>query len=289
MAFGLIAGIVAAVSAAVGAITSASANKANKKLAAQQNDYNLQLQENEFQQNTQQSELEYERQLEMWNLQNEYNSPQAQIERYVSAGLNPNLIYGSGSASAGNSSSAPQYTAARFSAPHAERASVSPVNIDPYQAISNTQAYGIQQAQKDNLMAQTEIATQEASNRRVDNLLKLEELTGRRLTNRQKEELFDDEIQRFHIENRRLSNQADLLANQVNVAYNHWKYLQPEQQQKLLHEIALLRANKDVKEYELQLNKIGISRSDPFWGRLASRIVLSSDDSFSRFIRDLLQ
>jgi len=34
--------------------------------------------------------------LEMWNKTNEYNSPQAQMDRFVSAGLNPNLIYGDG-------------------------------------------------------------------------------------------------------------------------------------------------------------------------------------------------
>lgn len=32
--------------------------------------------------------------LELWNLTNEYNSPQAQMLRYQDAGLNPNLIYG---------------------------------------------------------------------------------------------------------------------------------------------------------------------------------------------------
>lgn len=32
--------------------------------------------------------------LELWNLQNEYNSPAAQMKRYQDAGLNPNLIYG---------------------------------------------------------------------------------------------------------------------------------------------------------------------------------------------------
>lgn len=31
--------------------------------------------------------------LELWNLQNQYNSPAAQMERYQDAGLNPNLIY----------------------------------------------------------------------------------------------------------------------------------------------------------------------------------------------------
>lgn len=43
--------------------------------------------------------------LENWNLQNEYNSPTAQVERMKAAGLNPNLLYGAGGSSqtAGNS------------------------------------------------------------------------------------------------------------------------------------------------------------------------------------------
>lgn len=54
-----------------------------------------------------------DRNLELWNLNNEYNTPQAQMERYKAAGLNPNLIYGEGSGASGNSSS----PASGFSAP----------------------------------------------------------------------------------------------------------------------------------------------------------------------------
>ena len=44
--------------------------------------------------------------LQMWNLQNEYNSPAAQMKRFEEAGLNPALMYGS--ASPGNAMSTPQ-------------------------------------------------------------------------------------------------------------------------------------------------------------------------------------
>lgn len=50
------------------------------------------------------STLNYQRQVDFWNMQNRYNTPKAQIERLQAAGLNPNLIYGSGSANTGNSS-----------------------------------------------------------------------------------------------------------------------------------------------------------------------------------------
>ena len=43
--------------------------------------------------------------LDMWNLQNEYNSPAAQMQRYQEAGLNPALMYGQ--VTPGNATSAP--------------------------------------------------------------------------------------------------------------------------------------------------------------------------------------
>lgn len=41
-----------------------------------------------------------------WSLANDYNSPVSQMERLKVAGLNPNLVYGSGSV-AGNTTSSP--------------------------------------------------------------------------------------------------------------------------------------------------------------------------------------
>lgn len=60
--------------------------------------------------NKAEAELAYQRQMEMWGIQNQYNSPAAQMQRFLDAGLNPHLIYGQGNA--GNSSSTPQYNPA---------------------------------------------------------------------------------------------------------------------------------------------------------------------------------
>lgn len=50
--------------------------------------------------------------IEFWNMQNRYNTPTKQMERLKAAGLNPNLIYGSGSANTGVAGSiAPSKTA----------------------------------------------------------------------------------------------------------------------------------------------------------------------------------
>lgn len=49
----------------------------------------------------------FQKDLEMWNMQNEYNSPANQMMRFKEAGLNPHLIYGQGSS--GNANGAPSY------------------------------------------------------------------------------------------------------------------------------------------------------------------------------------
>ena len=67
---------------------------------ALQHRYNKKLSEQQFNQN-----------IEMWNMQNEYNSPIAQRQRLEEAGLNPALMYGNGGGSTGNASQMPQYQA----------------------------------------------------------------------------------------------------------------------------------------------------------------------------------
>lgn len=66
---------------------------------------NIRLQEEA---NTRLADHAYSKDLEMWNLQNLYNQPKSQMQRYKEAGLNPNLIYGSGTSSAGNASASPK-------------------------------------------------------------------------------------------------------------------------------------------------------------------------------------
>lgn len=55
------------------------------------------------------AEYSYSKNLESWHMQNAYNTPEKQMERFKAAGLNPNLIYGQGNA--GNAAQIPQYQA----------------------------------------------------------------------------------------------------------------------------------------------------------------------------------
>ncbi|AXF52010.1 MAG: DNA pilot protein [Microviridae sp.] len=65
-------------------------------------------------------EKQGQRELEYWRLQNEYNSPIAQMQRLQDAGLNPNLVYGNGATAeggplrAGGAPSAPNFKASNY-------------------------------------------------------------------------------------------------------------------------------------------------------------------------------
>lgn len=95
----------------------------------------------------------------MWNAQNAYNTPQAQMERYKQAGLNPNLIYGNGVSSAGNASSAPSYEAPKYK------------GID-LQSIMMFQQLENMNAQQQLLANQTELARIQATGASLDNEVK---------------------------------------------------------------------------------------------------------------------
>lgn len=72
-------------------------NRQEKRNQERQHEYNREL-----------SETQYQRDLEMWNKANEYNSPLEQMDRLKKAGLNPNLVYGNG-ATATSSAQLPKY------------------------------------------------------------------------------------------------------------------------------------------------------------------------------------
>ena len=62
--------------------------------------------------NRQDATTAYNRSIEMWNMNNAYNDPSAQMERLKQAGLNPNLVYGGGATTTASAPSAPQASSA---------------------------------------------------------------------------------------------------------------------------------------------------------------------------------
>ena len=145
----VIAGGASLLGSALGFGSQKKTNKANMELAKYQNEWQ-----------TQENEKAYQRNLQMWNLQNEYNSPTQQMARLRSAGLNPNLVYGSGVT--GNSTgSAPQYQPADIK--RAELSSYRGWNQGLTDAVSNFLAFRSNRAQVENMEAQNSLIRQQTA------------------------------------------------------------------------------------------------------------------------------
>lgn len=139
----IIGGLGSIVGSAIGANAQRQANIQNMQLAKYQNNWQ-----------TAENEKAYARSVEMWNMQNQYNSPTAQMSRLRQAGLNPNLVYGSGVT--GNSAgSAPQYQPAKI-----QRATMEPYrgwNLGLSDAVSAFMAMRQNKAQVENMEAQNKL------------------------------------------------------------------------------------------------------------------------------------
>lgn len=287
----LIAGGIAAAAALGGSLVNRgsqnSANRANKALADQQNQANLEYQQRQFDFNNSQAELEYERNLALWNMQNEYNSPMAQKQRLTDAGLNPNLVYGSGSATTAASAAAP-YSAAKYQAPHAERATVNApqLQVDPYQAVQISQSLGLVRAQREQVEAQTDAVKQSTKNSAIDELIKAVELGGHKLTLQQREQLYDVTIEQARENLRKTTGEvANLHHLAVNIQTR--SNLNEQQLDKVAQEIRNLRLTHDVESFKLRLLKLGVSDRDGLITRVASRLILANENEITSFIDGL--
>lgn len=104
--------------------------------------YNKKLQDNAFAHN-----------VEMWNRQNAYNTPSAQMERLQAAGLNPNLVYGNGGAT-NTANDYPKYQAGEAPQVANIRAASRQLALQGFQTAINAK---LQQAQAANLNADTQL------------------------------------------------------------------------------------------------------------------------------------
>lgn len=139
----LISGVGSFVNSAIGMSAQRQANIQNMQLAKYQNNWQ-----------TAENDKAWSRNVEMWNLQNAYNTPSAQMSRLRQAGLNPNLVYGSG-VTGNNAGSTPQYQPAKI-----QRATMEPYrgwNLGLSDGVSTYMALRQNKAQIDNMEIQNKL------------------------------------------------------------------------------------------------------------------------------------
>lgn len=213
------------------------------------------------------AEYSYSKDLEMWNRQNEYNSPTSQMKRFKDAGLNPRLIYGNGSSSAGNASSMPQYNAPRQE-----------FNYEPMRLPSAMGMY-MDLAQKkvmiDNVREQTNLAKER----------QLTEVVNRALKSTQKKYLGTRQIGEMA--------RTNLAKYQESMNYELLRYskqfAQVEMQKRLLDLANRNEAQKSrsrdvqLKQSELNWREKGMTQNDKIQYRMAMKILEKLGFNFDDF------
>lgn len=124
-----------AVSGIANLVGQSQANKANIQAVRETNQANREL-----------AEYNWQQQIDMWNRQNEYNTPTAQMSRLRDAGLNPHLVYGNG-VTGNNAGSTPTPHLAQMEAPRQEALRYG----DAFQGLAEGMMnyYAMKNAQKD--------------------------------------------------------------------------------------------------------------------------------------------
>lgn len=239
----------------------------------------------------------YERQfadnIAFWNMQNEYNSPQAQMQRFQAAGLNPNLIYGQGNAGNASPIQTPDVQPVQFRNPEFGNALKS-AGLGFMNAIYDLD---IKQAQIDNLKAQNTVYLEDA-------LLKAAQRKGT-MTNEERTRFnldLESELRPISADTRREqlrqlrtttdiaiernAREAALNASSIQEAAERMLTMReqrtviPYQKRQMDAETARARETirqmeKDgtLKDMDIELRKQGINPQDPMWARIVGRIL----------------
>lgn len=214
-------------------------------------------------------ERQYDDNLAMWNMQNEYNSPTSAMNRLKQAGLNPNLVYGA--TAPGNASSSPQSPSVMNMGP----AHVPKIDIGQAAGSVMSTYFDIQmkQAQIDNLKADNTIKKEQAALMWTQNLLTSTRNTRERsaisndLLNYDNNKLFSAEERRLRIESTKKDIDSKTLSNRYNEGSLGARIKSVELGNKL-------RENQDkIQQYEMALNSMGFHKGDDMYSRLLAQFI----------------
>ena len=158
----------------------------NKEEAEKSRQFNAQQSELQNKFNAEQAKLAFDRssafEREMWQKENEYNTPKAQIERLQAAGLNPNLFGGDNTASSVGAASSPAASGSPASGSPASAPSMIPMQSPPslINPLLEASQIALNKAQAEKLGSDTDL--NKANRDRIEKLL-TGELEGQRLDN----------------------------------------------------------------------------------------------------------
>lgn len=215
-----------------------------------------------------------EHDVNMWNRQNEYNTPEMQMHRLKEAGLNPNLMYGNGQASTGNADAPKQAHVATTSNEMASFA-----NNNAIQMLSQYNDWQVKKAQIQNIQEET-------TSKALQNQFMSASMKDRLFGEEWKSNLsyakakYQDELYvplKYTREERaeQIRNQSKLSGQRLNESSERINFLQKSSRQKQLQ-----------IELDEQLKPHGMSTSDQLWQRMLAPVIKDKFGGFMDFMND---
>jgi len=230
--------------------------------------------------------------LEFWNMQNDYNSPAAQMSRYQEAGLNPNLIYGQGSGGSAGAVQTPDVKQPEFRVPEWGSAISAGANAG-LDAFYDTQ---IKQATVDNLKRQGTVLEEEAllkaaqtratgagADRSVFDLgletdLRDTSFEYRRELLRKLHTDIDLSINKDAREAAQNSSSLREAAERI-LSMQSQRGVSRAQTDEIRKRISLMEKDGVLKDLDIELRKQGINPQDPLWARVVGRLLSNFFDA----------
>lgn len=223
-----------------------------------------------------------EESLSDWAMQNEYNSPRAQMERYRDAGLNPNLIYG-------QTNEAP---AVRSSEVQSWNPRAPQFNLDAPSVLSAYYDTQLKEASVDNLRTQNTVLVQEAILKAAQTASTLQSTSRSQFEQSIAESLKNTTIETAEANLRKLITSVDIdlqaneraaISNAASVSEAVERILslrqgraKSEDERRAIQQ-ATINAKKDeqLKQLDIDLKKNGVQPGDNILFRVVARYLES--------------
>lgn len=243
-----------------------------------------------------------------WTMQNEYNSPKAQMQRLKMAGLNPNLVYGKG---ADNIASPIRSTDVKSWNPQAPQ-----VDLNMASTLGQYLNFKTQKVQTDNLLAQNEVIRQQEKLTAAQTLKLLTDIDISKFDLQQKKQLApllldgqkkQIELLSADLDLKRATTQKTFTDTENSIWQNAISFSQgleniiqsrlnqaktKEETKNLMEARRNLQADRTLKDFEILLNKTGNTKNDPIIMRMGAKFLEEligkvKDFSIGKFLTDL--
>jgi len=184
----------------------------NQELLSQGYGYDSQLQQEQAALNEQAAVSDYERQLDYWNRQNEYNLPENEIQRLKDAGLSVGLMYSGAGATSGTTASAGTQSGTGLAGVSIPGSSAGQAASFQYDLDFVSRLLELRNQQLQNESLEVQIPKIEAETKNLDTVSAMNEVLRRRNDIQLEMDKIDAEFKDWNLSNLKTMSNAEVLA-----------------------------------------------------------------------------